>query len=397
MFSKNFKKLFAVALTTSMIFQATVISSASNQEVKRIAGKSRIETSVEMSKDVYESSKNVVLASGFNFADALSAGQLASALDAPLLLSSSDKLDDATSNEIIRLNPENVYVIGGEKSLSKLEIEPTIKENIKEVNVERLEGKDRYETSIKVMEKTKNFIEAEDLLIVSGKNFPDALAATSYMVNHNAIMVLSDGNSYPKSNLNEIAIGGTNQLPLNGFDGKRISGADRYQTALEIAKASFNDNDTAIVANANVFADSLSAVSLTKKYNAPIILTSQNNLTNTTKQYLQNLDNIILVGGEKSISSNILLNPTLEELAKIQEQNKPKPQNPQKPSKPQKPSDTNTLVVGPIGEGRIKGNMNSMIYHLPGQRDYNRIKPEHIRYFKTEKEARAAGYRRALR
>lgn len=265
MFSKNFKKLFAVALTTSMIFQATVISSASNQEVKRIAGKSRIETSVEMSKDVYESSKNVVLASGFNFADALSAGQLASALDAPLLLSSSDKLDDATSNEIIRLNPENVYVIGGEKSLSKLEIEPTIKENIKEVNVERLEGKDRYETSIKVMEKTKNFIEAEDLLIVSGKNFPDALAATSYMVNHNAIMVLSDGNSYPKSNLNEIAIGGTNQLPLNGFDGKRISGADRYQTALEIAKASFNDNDTAIVANANVFADSLSAVSLTKK------------------------------------------------------------------------------------------------------------------------------------
>lgn len=126
-------------------------------------------------------------------------------------------------------------------------------------------------------------------------------------------------------------------------------------------------------------------------------MTSQNNLTNTTKQYLQNLDNIILVGGEKSISSNILLNPTLEELAKIQEQNKPKPQNPQKPSKPQKPSDTNTLVVGPIGEGRIKGNMNSMIYHLPGQRDYNRIKPEHIRYFKTEKEARAAGYRRALR
>ncbi|MDU2709644.1 MAG: cell wall-binding repeat-containing protein, partial [Finegoldia magna] len=52
---------------------------------------------------------------------------------------------------------------------------------------------------------------------------------------------------------------------------------------------------------------------------------------------------------------------------------------------------------GPVGEGRIKGNMNSMIYHLPGQRDYNKIKPSHIRYFRTEKEARAAGFRRALR
>lgn len=36
-------------------------------------------------------------------------------------------------------------------------------------------------------------------------------------------MVLSDGNSYPKSDLQEIAIGGVNQLPLNGFTGERIA------------------------------------------------------------------------------------------------------------------------------------------------------------------------------
>lgn len=66
-------------------------------------------------------------------------------------------------------------------------------------------------------------------------------------------------------------------------------------------------------------------------------------------------------------------------------------------SKPTKPNHIYQDGYGPVGEGRIKGNMNSMIYHLPGQRDYNKIKPSHIRYFRTEKEARAAGFRRALR
>lgn len=412
MFIKNLKKLTVAALAVACMIPAGV-SSANVENVSRIAGKDRLGTSIEISKSMFNESDNIVLASGFNFADALSAGQLAAALNAPLILSS-DQLDSKTSDEIAKLKPKNIYIVGGETALSS-NIEESVKSVVNDINIERLKGNDRYETSVKVMEKTKEFVDAEYLLIASGKNFPDALSATSFMADHKALMVLSDGNSYPKSDLQEIAIGGVNQLPLNGFTGERIAGNDRYQTALAIARRSLENNENAILANSKVFADSLSAVSVAKNYKAPIILTDNENLTQLTKSYLENMNSVTIIGGEKSVSSNIFSNPTAEEvneMKRLENERKAREEQARKQrelelkkqeqakkeaSKPTKPNYIYQDGYGPVGEGRIKGNMNSMIYHLPGQRDYNKIKPSHIRYFRTEKEARAAGFRRALR
>ena len=309
--TKLLKKVLASTLALSMILPIGVVNAdkqntqqkAKSQQTTRISGKDRITTSVEISKSAYTTSENVVLASGFNFADALSAGQLASALDAPLLLSSQDKLDSQTKNEIERLKAKKVFVVGGDNAISKTGIDTTLKSE--KIDVTRLEGQDRYSTSQKVMEKTKEIINPEYLLIASGKNFPDALAATGFFVNHKSVMVLSDGITYPQSNLQEIAIGGKNQLPLKGFKGRRVSGKDRYETALEIAKLSFDKNNNAILASGQVFADSLSAVSLTKKHNAPIILTQSNSLTENAKKYL-NGKNVFIVGGEKTVVNDIL-------------------------------------------------------------------------------------------
>ena len=302
MLKNQLKKLTVATLIAAMIVPVSV-SNAAAQKVTRISGKDRIQTSVEISKSAYTTSENVVLASGFNFADALSAGQLASALNAPLLLSSQNKLDSQTKNEIERLKAKKVYVVGGDNAISKTGVDKNLQSS--NINVTRLEGQDRYSTSQKVMEKTKEIINPEYLLIASGKNFPDALAATGFFVNHKSVMVLSDGLTYPQSNLQEIAIGGVNQLPLKSFKGKRVSGKDRYETALEIAKLSFDKNNNAILASGQVFADSLSAVSLTKKHNAPIILTQSNSLTENAKKYL-NGKNVFIVGGEKTVVNDIL-------------------------------------------------------------------------------------------
>nr|WP_281682333.1 cell wall-binding repeat-containing protein [Finegoldia magna] len=309
--TKLLKKVLASTLALSMVLPIGVVNAdkqntqqqENSQQVTRISGKDRITTSVEISKSAYTTSENVVLASGFNFADALSAGQLASALNAPLLLSSQNKLDSQTKNEIERLKAKKVYVVGGDNAISKTGVDKNLQSS--NINVTRLEGQDRYSTSQKVMEKTKEIINPEYLLIASGKNFPDALAATSFFVNHKSVMVLSDGVTYPQSNLQEIAIGGKNQLPLKGFKGRRISGKDRYETALEIAKLSFDKNNNAILASGQVFADSLSAVSLTKKHSAPIILTQSDSLTENAKKYL-NGKNVFIVGGEKTVVKDIL-------------------------------------------------------------------------------------------
>ena len=111
MLIKNLKKLTLAALVISFMIPAGV-SSANVENVTRIAGKDRIATSIEISKAMFNESDNVVLASGFNFADALSAGQLAAALNAPLILSN-DQLDSRTSDEIAKLKPKNIYIVGG--------------------------------------------------------------------------------------------------------------------------------------------------------------------------------------------------------------------------------------------------------------------------------------------
>ena len=47
------------------------------------------------------------------------------------------------------------------------------------------------------------------------------------------------------------------------------------------------------------------------------------------------------------------------------------------------------------GNGLIKGNINSKIYHVPGGRDYDKVSPQNIVWFETEADAIAAGFRRA--
>ena len=68
------------------------------------------------------------------------------------------------------------------------------------------------------------------------------------------------------------------------------------------------------------------------------------------------------------------------------------------------PSSNGEVYVDEQGNGQIKGNVNEIkgtkIYHMPWQRDWKKIKmnpSEGDRYFKTEAEARAAGFRRAKR
>lgn len=46
-------------------------------------------------------------------------------------------------------------------------------------------------------------------------------------------------------------------------------------------------------------------------------------------------------------------------------------------------------------KGKIKGNKNSKIYHVPGQKNYDSMKEENVVYFDSEKDAEKAGYRKA--
>ncbi len=52
--------------------------------------------------------------------------------------------------------------------------------------------------------------------------------------------------------------------------------------------------------------------------------------------------------------------------------------------------------TGPkVGNGDVRGNKNSKVYHLSNCPGYTAMNPKNVQPFKTEKEARAAGFRKA--
>ncbi len=87
--------------------------------VNRLAGADRYETAVRTSRAFWPgTSERVYLATGGNFADALAGVPAAGADSAPLLLTRSDCLPQVVADELARLAPSQVVVLGGETAVS---------------------------------------------------------------------------------------------------------------------------------------------------------------------------------------------------------------------------------------------------------------------------------------
>lgn len=87
---------------------------------RRLAGASRYDTAVSVSKDTFSASRAPVLyvASGRNFADALSAAAAGGTLGGPVLLTYPDSVPQSVLAEIDRLDPVRVIVLGGPTVIS---------------------------------------------------------------------------------------------------------------------------------------------------------------------------------------------------------------------------------------------------------------------------------------
>ncbi len=93
-------------------------------------------------------------------------------------------------------------------------------------------------------------------------------------------------------------------------DSDRLWGADRYETAAEIAAeyaAAAGPIDTVIVASGETFADALAATPLARVRNAPILLSPPDELHEATRSFIQQhrVDDIIIAGGTTAISDEV--------------------------------------------------------------------------------------------
>lgn len=86
-----------------------------------------------------------------------------------------------------------------------------------------------------------------------------------------------------------------------------IGGTDSYETAASAATSNWTNPDNVVLVSGEGYADAISSVVLSKKLNAPILLTGSSSLNSSAKDALDKLKpkNIYIVGGTGVISQSI--------------------------------------------------------------------------------------------
>lgn len=89
---------------------------------------------------------------------------------------------------------------------------------------------------------------------------------------------------------------------------ERISGQNRYITAIEVSKKAFDKADTVIIANGFKYPDSLAAGPLTAVKEAPILLAAEKSITAETLAEIERLEakNVIVVGGVSTVGEEVV-------------------------------------------------------------------------------------------
>ncbi|MBV7271434.1 cell wall-binding repeat-containing protein [Clostridium sp. PL3] len=302
--------LFTILLATLTFTSKT---QAASPDVTRISGLDRYETNLSIVKKGWAEAPNVIIANGENFPDALCAAPLAKSKNAPIILTSKDKLNSSALEELAKLKTKNVYIIGGTGVISS-----SIENQLKELGITctRLAGEDRFETSVKVAEQltTENGI-----AIASGENFPDALSIAPIAAKMDMPILLSSKDSLPnkvstyledKNIPVSYVVGGvgvlSSDIKSSLKNPKRLSGMDRYETNIRVLNE-FQDSldlTSMFVASANNFPDALSGSVLASNYNAPIVLVD-NAFGQATYDFLkqQNCKTVNILGGTGAVDA----------------------------------------------------------------------------------------------
>lgn len=165
-----------------------------SRNVDRMDGANRYEVSAQLSADLLRPGRPVVyVASGAVFPDALSGSAVAGSLHAPVLLTAQNVVPDAVVDELERLQPSRIVLMGGESTVSA-----GVEQRLAEIaSVTRTAGADRYEVSAEAASGYRTDIDT--VYVASGLVFPDALSGSAAAIVDDAPVLLVRPNSIPES------------------------------------------------------------------------------------------------------------------------------------------------------------------------------------------------------
>ncbi|MDO5080898.1 cell wall-binding repeat-containing protein [Buchananella hordeovulneris] len=294
------------------------------QVTERIAGGNRYDTAVQVSRQVAPNgSPAVLLASGEGFADALGASGVANYLRLPVLLTGKGSLPPQVREEIARLQAVEVVIVGGEGSISAgVAAEVAALTD----HVTRVAGSNRYRTSeelVKFMYQMQPQDAEANLVLASGRDFPDALTVVPLAHQRSAPLLLVDGKATQLSAEAEAIIGQINpgtvyivggpgtvsteiEQSLPEVNVLRLAGNNRYETSLAVFRE-FGPAQQAVMVSGATYPDALVGGTLAGRRNQPLLAVNPICLGANTVQTLtgQGVRMVSVVGGQATLSDTV--------------------------------------------------------------------------------------------
>jgi putative cell wall-binding protein len=297
----------------------------------RISGADRYATAANISAASFAPGVSAVyLATGADFPDALAGAPAAAKAGGPVLLTQPGTLPSATVNELDRLNPAKIIVLGGTGAISQ-----AVQDQLQQYTagtVTRISGADRYATAAAVSAATFA-ANINTVFVATGANFPDALAGGPAVANApggGGPLLLVQQTSIPQSTITElerlhaqkvVVLGGTGavsdatktQLEAYSADPvTRRAGADRYFTSVDISNNTFSSATKVYLATGANFPDALAGGPPAGIAHGPVLLTQKDCIPPAVNDEITRLNPsaLIILGGESAVS-NAVLNRTV--------------------------------------------------------------------------------------
>ena len=282
--------------------------------VTRIYGKSRYETAMlqaDALKEILglEKFNSIIVATGTNYADALSGAYLGYVKGAPILLVH-DSVIKAVNNYIKENLAEEgtVYLLGGEKV-----VPDAVTEGLTGVQTKRLSGPDRYKTNLAILKEAG--VSAEDIIVCTGNGFADSLSASAAKLPILLVNMALDADQmeYLKTlNTEKFYLAGGTGVISEGLEAyikdnfgtvERLGGKNRYETSVMIAEAFFEKPDGAVVAFAKNYPDGLCGGTAAAYLNSPLLLVDDANIDNAVKYAVKaEIKKGLVLGGPTLVS-----------------------------------------------------------------------------------------------
>ena len=297
-----------------------------------LSGANRFGTAVLASRQAFPfGCDEVVIATAYNWPDALAGGVLAAVLDCPVLLVAPGGVPAETAAEIERLNVREAYVVGGTSVISSAALEQ-VAAHI-DGKISRIGGANRFQTSEMVAVKVKQLQGSSyegKAFFATSANFPDALAGAPVAGALGAPILLADGSTLRDSTVavmksigvkKGVVLGATSAVPaavktriesVTATSAVRLGGSNRYGTSVEIAKYGVTNGmswfSPALATGAN-FPDALAAGPMQARKGSVLLLTDGSSLSAETGAALKAnkaaVSRVSFVGGVKVITNTV--------------------------------------------------------------------------------------------